>query len=88
MVEMMVEPLKQFLNKKTLKGLQILKIMTARMMLIQGLMRCMDLMKLLGFLFREQLSMMGSWFLHRLQALTPKASWNLLDRHKFLDLRA
>ena len=87
-LKQMLQTLQEFLNKNALKGLHRLENMTDRRMLIQNLRRCMYLMKLLGFLFLEQLSLMGKWFLHRLQALTPNTSWNLLDRHKFLDLRA
>ena len=75
-------------STKVLKGLHRLDNMTARRKHIQNLRRSKYLMKLLGFLFLEQLSMMEEWYLDRLQALTPNKSWNLLDRQQFLDLRA
>ena len=80
--------LPDFLHNKALKGLHRLDNMTARRKHIQNLRRSKYLMKLLGFLFLEQLSMMEEWYLDRLQALTPNKSWNLLDRQQFLDLRA
>ena len=91
LLEMIMEHLKEILNRKTLKELQSLTIHLQYNMLIQGIMRdqlCMDLLQLLPLLFRAQSSREGKRFLHRLQALTPRASGNLLHRPKVLDQRA
>ena len=55
----MLQTLPDFLNKNALKGLRRLDNMTDSRKPIQDLRRCMYLMKLLGFLFLDQLSLMG-----------------------------
>ena len=85
---MIMERLKDILDKKTLKELQSLTIHLQYNMLIQSIMSCMDLLQLPPLLFRAQSSREGKRFLHRLQALAPRASGNLLHRPKVLDQRA